>query len=232
MKKYVAEFMGTAILVFCGVGAAMVTGNVVAGALGFGLALLVLCFIIGPISGCHVNPAVSLAMFVGGRMDAKTMFFYMGVQVLGAIFGAALLFGIMEIASLEVIGTMWGSNSHREIAAISQGTARGIVAALLIEFTLTFIFILTIMFVTAKGSTAGNFAGVIIGLALALVHIIGIHLTGTSVNPARSIGTAIMGGAEPLAQVWVFIIAPLFGGVAAALVYGYFAKKESDEQAS
>ena len=217
MKKYVAEFMGTAILVFCGVGAAMVTSNVVAGALGFGLALVVLCYMIGPISGCHVNPAVSLAMFLNRRMDAKTMFAYMGAQVLGAIIGAGVLFGIMELASLEVVGTMWGSNTHRELALIEQGVASGIFASLFIEISLTFVFILTIMFVTAKDSPAGNHAGVIIGLALALVHIIGIHLTGTSVNPARSIGTAIMGGAEPLAQVWVFIVAPLVGAVIAAI---------------
>ena len=230
MKKMIAEFLGTAVLVFAGVGAAAVTGNVVAGALAFGLALVLMCYVIGPISGCHINPAVSLAMYINKRIDLRTMLIYMGAQILGGITGALVLFGIAEIGGLEVFGTMWGSNTYEYFAAIEQTTANGIFAAMFTEIVLTFIFVLTIMFVTAKTSKTEQLTGLIIGLALALVHLVGIHLTGTSVNPARSIGTALMGGAEPLRQVWVFILAPLAGAALAAVTFALLTREPAQKE--
>ncbi len=216
LKKALAEFIGTFVLVFLGCGTAMTVGcdaangsGYILTALAFGLVIVAMAYSIGNVSGCHVNPAVSLAMLVSGKMTVSDFFVYIVAQFIGAIAGAAALKGIFSVAGLTDQTGALGSN----------GLAGGnIGATLLIECILTFIFVLAIIGVTSKVSN-GSVAGIVIGLTLALVHILGIGLTGTSVNPARSFGPALLAGGDALANVWIFIVAPLVGGVLAALCY-------------
>ena len=214
-KKYVAEVIGTMTLVFMGCGSAMVLGCDASGghlavALCFGLAIISTAYVIGGISGCHLNPAVSLAMLINKRMSAKDFIGYVIAQVIGAIIGAALLKILMGFGMPDLTGAL-GSN----------GTATmGIFGSLVIEIILTFFFVFTILGVTADESK-GNVAGIVIALTLVFVHIVGIPLTGTSVNPARSIGPALFAGGASLGSVWVFIVGPLIGAAKAAIVYGF-----------
>ena len=209
-KKYLAELIGTFVLVFCGCGAAVVLGcqgssvdaAYIGTALAFGLSIVAMAYCIGNFSGCHVNPAVSLAMFIDGRLSAKDLGGYIVAQCAGAILGAACL------GMLVGFGGALGSN------ALYNGDA---VASLVIECILTFIFVLCILGVTSKTDNAAV-AGLVIGLTLVLVHLVGIHFTGTSVNPARSL-TALFAGGEYLNALWVFIVAPLCGGALAAGVW-------------
>jgi aquaporin Z len=225
-RKLAAELLGTAVLVFFAVGTATlmfgfkldggsVAAGVLATALAFGLVLLALVYAIGPISGCHVNPAVTIGFVASRRMSIGEAIGYWVAQFVGGIAGAAALWAVFtgspaygrKTTGLGTDG--WGSHS---IIGLNQG---GAFAA---EAILTFLFVLVVLAATSHVTSAG-FAGLAIGMALAVVHLIGIPLTGTSVNPARSLGPAIIVGGEALDQVWLFIVAPLVGGVLAALVW-------------
>ncbi|MEG0328941.1 MAG: MIP family channel protein [Longicatena sp.] len=231
MKKYVAEFIGTAVLVTFGCGSAVAANTLVGQldvgvplalstlliAFAFGLSIVAMAYSIGNISGCHINPAVSIAMFISKKMDAKDFVGYVVAQVLGGIAGAGLLcvfFG--SNASL-------GTNGFGEASAL--GTSMGV--AFLVEVVLTFTFVTTILGVTSKSENAAT-TGLVIGLTLTLIHILGIPFTGTSVNPARSLGPALLAGGLALEQVWLFIVAPLVGGAIAALVWKYLASENKE----
>lgn len=231
MKKYVAEFIGTCVLVTLGCGTAMLVGcDSVSGcgylltALAFGLVIVGMAYCVGNISGCHINPAVSLAVLISKGISAKEFVGYVVAQILGAFFGTGILALIFELGNVEDKTGGFGSNTL-------NGVNGNIVAGLLVEFVLTFIFVLVILGVTSKKAGHGSFGGLIIGLSLTLVHILGIGLTGTSVNPARSIGPAVVaaiaGNTLPLVQLWVFIVAPLAGAAIAAFVYKFL---EADKQ--
>ena len=227
LKKARAEFIGTFVLVFvaCGV-AALTKGDLVPTALAFGLVIVAMAYSVGRVSGCHINPAVSLGCLLTKRMSLKEFFVYVCAQILGGFVGAVLLFGIIKMslpANAEMFA-LYGNASNFAVFYNDTLTAGNIIGALLTEIVLTCIFVYVILNVTDEKSTAGKKAGIIIGLTLTLVHLIGINLTGTSVNPARSLATAIGtaiygGGTEALAQVWMFIVAPLIGAVVAAVIY-------------
>lgn len=210
MKKYFAEVIGTFTLVLFGCGAAVLGGEAL-GILGiafaFGLAIVAMAYSIGTISGCHVNPAVSIAMFVNKRLSLKDLVGYVISQVIGAFLGTFVLMAILKFGGVEI--TSLGEN-------LTNGF--GIGGAIIIEVVLTFIFVLVIMLVTGKNGDP-KFAGLVIGLTLVLIHIVGINLTGTSVNPARSLSPAVLTtNAEAIKEVWIFILAPILGGILAALV--------------
>ncbi len=217
-KKYIAEFIGTCVLVLAACGTAVVTGcdkTVANGAyfmtaLAFGLVIVAMAYSIGNVSGCHINPAVSLAVFISKKMDAKDFVGYLIAQFLGGIFGALLL-GIVAGFNCG-----FGANGLYE---------ENIGASIVIEVILTFIFVLAILGVTSKPEYA-NVAGIVIGLTLVLVHIFGIHFTGTSVNPARSLASAIFAGGDALKNVWVFFVGPLVGGALAALCWNVIKPSE------
>ncbi len=212
MKKYILECIGTAVLVLFGCGTAVVTGDVVATSLAFGLAIIALAYVIGPVSGCHVNPAVSLAMLITKKMDIKEFIGYVVAQVIGAIVGAGILYAVLKWSTLGVANL--GTNGYAEASALGLN----LYGALLVEVLLTFVFIYAILGVT-NDESKGSVAGLVIGLTLTFVHLLGIKLTGTSVNPARSIGPAIFAGGEALKQVWVFVAAPLVGSVLASITF-------------
>jgi len=235
-KKLAAEFVGTAILVIVAVGTATETfgfklfgGSVAAGvaatALAFGLTLIALVYAIGPVSGCHINPAVTMGFLAAGRMKVAEGLAYMVAQVAGAIVGALILWQMVAqipgySRSVQGLGTDgWGKYS---ITNISEG------GAFLVEVVITFVFVSVVLFATHKAAIQGA-AGVAIGMALVAVHLIGIPLTGTSVNPARSIGPALIVGGHALDQLWLFIVAPLIGGIIAALVHMVIADRSKDE---
>ena len=213
MKKYSAELIGTMILVFMGCGSAVVLGAAVgvghlAVALAFGLSIVATAYVIGSVSGCHINPAVSFAVLLSKRMNLNDFAGYAIAQTIGAIIGAALLKRIVSFGVIDLTGAL-GSNGIGDI---------GISGAIIVEIILTAIFIFTILGVTSDESK-GNVAGIVIGLTLVVVHIVGIPLTGTSVNPARSIGPALFAGGESLSNVWIFIVAPLIGAAIAVVLY-------------
>lgn len=215
MKKYIAEFIGTLILTLMGTGVAVVSGgNLVATAIAFGLAIVACAYVIGDISGCHINPAVSLAMLINKKLEVKDFACYVVAQVLGAIGGTAILFIILSGTSLGTLAL--GANGYGAFSA----TNINLLAALLTEVVLTFIFVYTILGVTSNKNYS-SVAGIVIGLTLTFVHLIGINLTGTSVNPARSIGPALFTGIEAIKQLWVFIVAPLVGSALAAFLFQY-----------
>ncbi len=217
MKKYLAEMVGTFVLTFLGCGAAVSlncgvdVASVVGTAIAFGLAVVAMAYTIGGISGCHINPAITLGVWMSGRMNAKDCGMYMVFQVIGAIIAAALLALLVSLDPGLAEGTTTGAN-----ACASENVVNGLVA----EIVLTFIFVLVVLGATAKTNGAtNNFAGLAIGLALILIHLVGIHYTGTSVNPARSIGPALFEGGKALSQLWVFIVGPFVGGALAACVW-------------
>lgn len=217
LKKYAAECIGTFVLVFFACGTAVVTNCSVENgsgylltALAFGLVIVAMAYSIGNISGCHINPAVSIAMLVSRKMSLKDFCGYVIAQFAGAIIGAAALMAFV------------GKDSGLGANALYKDN---IGLSLLIEVILTFVFVLAVLGVTSKVENS-SVAGVVIGLSLTLVHILGIAFTGTSVNPARSFGPALFAGGDALSSVWVFIVAPLVGGVLAALVYGFLAHKK------
>lgn len=225
MKKYLAEFFGTLVLVLFGCGTAVVCGGftggtgagflgVVAIALAFGLSIVAAAYAIGHVSGCHVNPAVSLAVFINGGLSAKDLIGYVVAQILGALAGSGLLALIVSCSE-----TLSGAGANGYGALSGVGLNLG--GAIVVEIILTFVFIMTILGVTSSEKTS-HMAGLVIGLTLTFVHIIGIPLTGTSVNPARSISAAIFAGGEALGQLWVFIVAPLVGAALAAVVFKAF----------
>lgn len=211
INKAIAECIGTFVLVLFGTGTAVIGGGVegigILGiAMAFGLSIVAMAYSIGTISGCHVNPAVSIAMFINKRMTAKELAYYIVAQILGALLGTVTLVTILKSSGMALSNL--GQNSFGNLGAAGS---------FIVEFVLTFVFILVIIVVTGnKGIT--NLAGIVIGLTLVLVHLLGISLTGTSVNPARSFAPALFVGGEAISQLWVFIIAPTLGGIAAAMV--------------
>lgn len=213
MKKYFAEFIGTLTLVLFGTGIAVISGgNVIATAFTFGLAIIASAYVIGNISGCHVNPAVSLAMLINKKISLTDFFGYVISQIAGAFAGTGILYYIF---SQTVIGTtQLGANGYGALSA----TNITLIGAIVTEVILTAIFVYTILGVTSDEKKS-NVAGIVIGLTLIFVHLLGITLTGTSVNPARSLSPAVIQGGEALKQVWVFIVAPFAGAVLASLVY-------------
>lgn len=227
LKVLLAEALGTFVLVFfaCGV-AALTGGNLVATSLAFGLVIVAMAYSIGRISGCHINPAVSLGVLLDKRMSLKDFLLYVCAQIVGGFLGAIALFGIAKMAGLELVGDACNGVIGGEINAGS------VIGSLLMEVVLTFVFVFVILNVTdSKNEGVGKKAGLLIGLTLTLVHLLGIGFTGTSVNPARSIATAFgalifNGNAEPLKVVWIFIVAPLAGAALAALVYRLFFNKK------
>ena len=215
MRKYFAEFIGTLILVLFGTGIAVVSGgNLVATALAFGLAIVAAAYVVGDISGCHVNPAVSLAMLISKKISGKDFCYYVVFQVLGALFGTGILYLILMGSDLGTAAL--GANGYEALSA----TNISLVSALITEVVLTFVFVYTILGVTSDKKYA-PVAGIVIGLTLTFVHLLGINLTGTSVNPARSLAPALFLGGEALKQVWVFIVAPLVGAALSACVYHF-----------
>lgn len=231
MKKFIAEFIGTLTLVVLGCGTAMLVGcNAAAGcgylltALAFGLVIVGMAYCVGNISGCHINPAVSLGVLMSKGMSVKDFIGYVVAQCAGALAGAGLLAAIFGLGNVTDMTGGFGSN---DLAGVNGS----VVAGLLVEVVLTFIFVMVILGVTSKKAGHGSFGGVVIGFTLVLVHILGIGLTGTSVNPARSFGPAVVaaitGNAAPLSCLWVFIVGPLVGAALAALVYNFLEKSKA-----
>lgn len=225
-RKAVAEGVGTALLVFFAVGVATlsfgvgfagasISAGVIATSLAFGLVLLVLAYSLGPISGCHVNPAVTLGFLMTRRMTLREAGTYWVAQVVGGIVGALLLRGVLSTADAYRTSMGLGADGFGAQSMVGLNAAGAVIA----EVLLTFLFVFTVLSVTRKAAAAPMMAGVSIGLALAVVHLIGIPLTGTSVNPARSIGPALVVGDAALSQLWVFVLAPLLGGAVAALAH-------------
>lgn len=231
MKKFIAELIGTCVLVTFGCGTAMITGcehwgGYLLTALAFGLVIVGMAYCVGNVSGCHINPAVSLAVFMNKGMSAKDFCLYVVAQCLGAWMGGGILALIFGVAEINDATGGFGSNG---IAGVNGS----IPAALIVEFVLTYVFVLVILGVTSKKGNHGSFGGLIIGLTLVLIHIFGIALTGTSVNPARSFGpalcAAIAGNIEPLKVLWIFIVGPLAGAAFAAITQKFFDKEEKAE---
>ncbi len=225
MKKYIAEFIGTFTLVFIGCGTAMLVGcdaakgsGYILTAFAFGMTIIAMAYSIGNISGCHINPAVSLGVLISGGMTAVDFVGYVIAQCFGAFAGSGLLALIFNLGGINDKTGGFGTNG---LAGVGNNT----IAGFIVEIVLTCIFLLTILGVTSKKANHGSFAGVVIGFTLFLVHIIGIGLTGTSVNPARSLGPALVaalsGNNEPMRSLLVFIVAPLIGAAIAAIVYKF-----------
>jgi aquaporin Z len=240
VRKLVAELLGTGLLVFFGVGVATlmfgfhfdggsVAAGVVATALAFGLVLLALAYAIGPLTGCHINPAVTMGALLAGRLPVKDAVGYWVAQFAGGILGALLLWGMFNASPLySTSRTGLGTNGWGKASAIHISAG----GAFLAEVVLTAMFVFVILAVTSKIGNAAT-AGVVIGLALTVAHLIGIPIDGTSVNPARSLGPALIVGGTALSQVWLFIVAPLVGGaVAAGLHYLVFPKPAAPAQES
>ena len=222
LRKYCAEFLGTFVLVLvaCGTAIAVKCGvdnpaGYLATAAAFGLVIVAMAYSIGNISGCHINPAVSIAMLVSKKMSFQDFICYVIAQVLGAIAGAA------------VLGVLFGINCGFGANTLQEGVSVG--AGFLAEVLLTCVFVLAILGVTSRESFS-KVAGLVIGGALTLVHLLGIAITGTSVNPARSLGPAIFAQGDALSQVWIFLVAPLVGGVLAALIWMFLDKKDEPKK--
>ena len=224
-KKYITEFIGTAVLVTFGCGTAMLVGcdarrgtGYLLTALAFGLSIVAMAYCIGNISGCHINPAVSLAVLISGGMRIKEFIGYVVAQLAGGFVGSGVIALVFKLAKLRDKTGGFGTNGL-------AGVNGSVFAGLIVECILTFVFVLTILGVTSAKAKHGSFGGLIIGSTLTFVHILGIGLTGTSVNPARSIGPALIaafsGNTEPLGAVWVFIVAPLIGAALAAICYKF-----------
>lgn len=214
MKKYVSEMIGTMVLVLMGCGSAVFAGlpgqtfsaiGTLGVAFAFGLAVIAMAYTIGKISGCHINPAITLAMLINKKISGKDAGMYMIFQVIGAILGSCILFFLAKDFVSETTHT--GANGYTAV-----------LPAFIAEMVFTFIFILVVLGSTSKGAN-NKFAGLAIGLTLVLIHIVCIPITGTSVNPARSIGPAIFEGGQALSQLWLFIVAPFLGAIIAAFVW-------------
>ncbi len=221
IKKYAAEFLGTFVLVFAGCGSAVLAGGqigFVGVSFAFGLSVLAMVYAIGGISGCHINPAVSISMLAAGKMKLRDTLAYVGAQSIGAVLAAALLFFVASGKpgySLSVIGL--AQNGYGTASPSGSSMLSGFVA----EVVLTFIFLLVIYGATSNKAPK-EFAGVAIGLSLVLIHLVGIPITNTSVNPARSLGPAVVVGGVALSQLWLFWVAPIIGGLIAAVVWRIF----------
>lgn len=212
MRKYIAEGVGTMLLTLIACGVAVTSGvDLVATSLAFGLVIVAAAYSIGNVSGCHINPAVSVALTVAGKMDVKECVRYVVSQVIGAFVGSLLLGFILDDFSALGANGLVGSTT--------------VLIALVVEVILTFIFTTTILGVTDKKEN-GHVTGIVIGLTLVLVHLFGLPFTGTSVNPARSLAPAILQGGDALSNVWIFIVAPVIGACLAGLFYKYVLKEE------
>ena len=227
MKRYISELIGTMVLVLFGCGSAAIAGSLLGNlgiALAFGLSIVAMAYVIGDISGCHINPAVSIGMWIDGRMETKDLIMYIIFQCIGAIIGIGLLAVIINSAPLlgGYAATGLGQNGFGSASSVGLD----VVGAIIVEIILTFVFVFTVLGVTKKAKNS-TVAGIVIGLTLAFVHIMGIPLTGTSVNPARSLAPALFLGGQALQQVWVFILAPIIGAVIAGLLYKGLASEEA-----
>lgn len=215
MKKYLAELVGTFVLTLLGCGTAVSlncgadTASVVGTAMAFGLAVVAMAYTIGGTSGCHINPAITLGCLLSKRISAKDAAMYMVFQVVGAILASAVLYALVTTSPELALGTKTGANA-------CAGT---VVNGLIAEIVLTSLFVLVVLGTTDEKVGAGNFAGLAIGLSLILIHLVGIHYTGTSVNPARSVGPALFEGGKALSQLWVFIVGPFVGAIIAAVIW-------------
>ena len=234
MKKYIAEFIGTLTLVLIGCGTAMLVGCDAANGCGyiltafaFGLTIVGMAYCVGNISGCHINPAVSLGVLLSGGMSVTDFIGYIIAQCLGALAGSGLTAAIFSLGDVKDQTGGFGTNGLSQINGSS-------VCGLLVECLLTFIFVLVILGVTSKKANHGSFGGVVIGFTLVLVHILGIGLTGTSVNPARSFGPAVIaaidGNSTPISELWVFIVGPLIGAALAAVVYKFLESAQPEKK--
>lgn len=221
MKKYLAEMIGTMVLVLMGCGVAVALGcdstvgantaSVIGTSLAFGLSVVAMAYAIGGISGCHINPAITLACFLTKRIDAKDCAMYMLFQVIGAFIGAGIL------SALVGAGSGLGAN------ALQAGNGITVSQGVLAEIVFTFVFVFVVLGTTDAKKGAGNFAGLAIGLSLVLVHLACIYFTGTSVNPARSIAPAVLVGGAPLEQLWIFIVGPFVGAALSAFAWKFLA---------
>lgn len=244
MKKYLAEMIGTMVLVLMGCGAAVFNGGcgttaqVLTVAFAFGLSVVAMAYTIGGVSGCHINPAITLGVFLSGRMSGKDAGMYMIFQVIGAFIGSAILFAVLScvtavadpavadsvafVTNGSALATQTGSN------AVAPGVT--LFGGLLAEIFFTMVFVLVVLGTTDSKKGAGNFAGLAIGLSLVLVHIVCIPITGTSVNPARSISPAVFdlinGNSTALSQLWIFIVGPFVGAALSALIWKIVGKDE------
>jgi aquaporin Z len=224
LKKYVAELIGTMVLVLMGCGSAVIAGKnfadlggngTVGISLAFGLAVLVMVYTIGGISGCHINPAISISMLAAGKLSVKDTVGYVAFQCVGAVIGAGLLYGIaFGNPSYSLASNGLGQNGFD----LASPAGYSIISAFIAEVVLTFIFLIVIFGATSDKAPKG-FAGIAIGLSLTLIHLVGIPITGTSVNPARSLGPALIVGGTALNQLWLFWVAPIIGGLLAAVVW-------------
>ncbi|MBP5342741.1 aquaporin [bacterium] len=233
MKNYISEFIGTFVLCFFACGVAAITGgNLVPTSLAFGFVIIAMAYSIGRISGCHINPAVSFGFFMTKKMSLKEFLFYSLSQVLGGLVGSILFFGIVKMAGGNLADT---AASNLVVGNGGDYSFGGVIAAILTEVVLTCVFVYVILNVTDEKADTSKIAGIIIGLTLTLIHLVGIGLTGTSVNPARSIATAFAnliynGSFKALSQVWIFIVAPIGGAAVAAILYNFLHKeKETTE---
>lgn len=216
MRKYFAELVGTMVLTLLGCGTAVSlhcghdTASVVGTAVAFGLAVVAMAYTIGGVSGCHINPAITLGCALTKRISGKNAVMYIIFQIIGAIIGAAILFAFTHTDEALAGGTTTGANSCGN---------HGVLVGFIVETVLTAIFVLVVLGTTDAKKGAGAFAGLAIGLSLILIHLVGIHYTGTSVNPARSIGPALFEGGQALIDLWVFIVAPFLGAAIAAGIW-------------
>jgi aquaporin Z len=227
-SKFIAEFLGTLVLVLMGCGSAVIAGGNITSAIdgvgllgisfAFGLSVVAMAYAIGHISGCHINPAISIGMVVAGRMKAGEAAIYIVAQILGAIAGAGLLLLIVSgKEGYDLATNGLGQNGYADGSPAHYSLLSGFVA----ETIFTFIFLLVIFGSTSTKNIFGGFAGLAIGLSLVLIHIVGIRVTGVSVNPARSIGPALLVGGTAITQVWLFILAPILGSILSAVTWRY-----------
>lgn len=230
MKKYFAEMVGTFVLTLLGCGTAMFLGcatpaGVVGTAIAFGLSVVAMAYTIGGISGCHINPAITLGVALSGRMSWKDAIGYWCGQIIGGIIAGAVLLALVNIVTPSAGGCAFGTEIAENMTGLGcngVANAGGPLGACLVEIIATFLFVLVVLGTTDEKVGAGNFAGLAIGLTLILIHLVCINLTGTSVNPARSIGPALFAGGQALCDLWVFIVAPLIGAALSALVWKCF----------
>jgi aquaporin Z len=226
MKKYISEMIGTMVLVLMGCGAAVFNGGVgttaqvLTVAFAFGLSVVAMAYAIGGISGCHINPAITFGVWLSGRMNGKDAAMYMLFQVIGALIGSAIIYLLVSTGTQTEYATSTGAN------AVSSNSS--IAMAFIAELVFTFIFVLVVLGVTDSAKGNSSLAGLAIGLTLVLVHIVCIPITGTSVNPARSVGPALFEGGVALQQLWIFVLAPLAGGALAAGIWKFIAFQKAN----
>jgi aquaporin Z len=218
MKKYAAELIGTMVLVLIGCGSAVIAGN------AFGLAVLAMVYAIGSISGCHINPAITIAMWAADKIKWKDAIGYIVAQCIGGIIGAGILWAIANgLPAYDIAKNGLGQNGF----GIHSPAGYSMAACFLAEVVLTAIFLLVVFGATHKNASKG-FAGVAIGFTLVIIHLVSIPITGTSVNPARSLGPAVFVGGDALSQLWLFIVAPIIGGIIAAIIWRFLFEKQTE----